>query len=118
MVKNQMNEKFKLELDMAYPHIGIFSKYFNSLKSLKQWLKRNKNSLFTCIETREYIFTNNGYERFYIFGNTLVPLSELSKITSDIIKNEEDKQKFIDELKTQSIQKTISEECESSKQQK
>ena len=111
-----MNDRreFKLELDMAHPEVGIYPKYFNSLKSLNQWLKRNEDTLFTCVETRKYILTANGYERFHVFGNVVVPLSELDHIISNIRKNEEEKAKFIEDLKKLSLRFKENEETESS----
>jgi hypothetical protein len=95
---------FKLELDMAYPQIGIYSKYFKTLKALNQWLKRNEDKLFTCIETRKYMLTDKGYERFYIFGNVIQTISGIQEIISNLKKSEKDKTKFIEDLKNRSTQ--------------
>lgn len=94
---------FKLELDIAYPQICIISKYFHSLKILNQWLKRNNS--FSIFDHRKYILTDNGYERFEIFGNTIVTLSELKEAVRKIEKSEQDNLKFAEDLKNQSIQK-------------
>lgn len=94
---------FKLELDIAYPQVCILPKYFHSLKILNQWLKRNDS--FSIFGHRKYILTDNGYERFEIFGNTIVPLSELKKVVRKIEKNEKESNEFAEHLKNQSIQK-------------
>ena len=83
---NEKQQPFKLELDIAYPQIFIASKYFNSLKILNQWIKRNNS--FSIFGYRKYILTDNGYERFEIFGNTIVTLSELKET---IASNQTDK---------------------------
>jgi hypothetical protein len=94
---------FKLELDIAYPQACIASKYFNELKSLNQWLKRNDSvSIFGY---RKYMLTGTGYERFEIFGNTVVPLSELKEVIRKIEKSEQESIEFVEYLKNQSIQK-------------
>lgn len=94
---------FKLEFDIAYPHICIGTKYFNSLKTLNQWLKRNNS--FSIFGHRKYILTESGYERFEIFGNTIVTISELKDTIRKIEKSEQDNIEFVEHLKTQSIQK-------------
>jgi len=94
---------FKLELDIAYPQICISSKYFNSLKTLNQWLKRNNS--FSIFGHRKYILTESGYERFEIFGNTIVTLSELKEAIQKIEKSEKENVEFVEHLKNQSIQK-------------
>ncbi|MDR2956341.1 MAG: hypothetical protein LBV43_14810 [Prevotella sp.] len=94
---------FKLELDIAYPQICIASRYFHSLKTLNQWLKRNDSvSIFGY---RKYMLTDTGYERFEIFGNAIVPLSELKEIIQKIEKSEQESIIFAEYLKNQSIQK-------------
>ena len=100
---NEKQQPFKLELDIAYPQIFIASKYFNSLKILNQWIKRNNS--FSIFGYRKYILTDNGYERFEIFGNTIVTLSELKEVVSKIEKSEQENLKFAEHLKNQSIQK-------------
>lgn len=108
-VKEEEN-LFKLEVDVAYPQICIYSRYFKTLKHLNQWLKRNKD--IWNVGTRKYILTDNGYELFHIFGNTIVPMSELEKSLSLLQKEEARKKEFVDYLKNQSIQNTKNEESE------
>lgn len=82
--------KFKIELDVIYPIRRTIAKSFKSLKILRQWAKRNDiYSSIYIFEVREYILTNEGYQRFVVFGNTIVSLSELVKITTNLIKSEE-----------------------------
>ena len=99
---------FKLELDIAYPQIGIASKYFHSLKILNQWLKRNES--VSIFGHRKYILSESGYERFEIFGNTIVTLSGLKEVVRKIERSEKDNIEFVEHVKNQSIQKLISEE--------
>ncbi|MDH6311213.1 hypothetical protein M2451_003872 [Dysgonomonas sp. PFB1-18] len=99
---------FKLEIDIAYPLIYIGKKYFNSLKTLNQWLKRNES--VSIFGHRKYILTDSGYQRFHIFGNTIVPLSELQQIVQQIEKSEKENVEFAEMLKNQSIQIAKSEE--------
>ena len=83
---------FKLELDIAYPISRTVSKCFKSLKTLRQYDKRNDfDNALVVLEKREYILTASGYERFHVFFNRIVPLSELIKITTELIKSEESK---------------------------
>ena len=98
----QEENSFRLELDIAYPQICIASKYFKSLKILNQWLKRNNS--FSIFVHRKYILTENGYERFEIFGNTIVTLSELKEVVRKIEKSEKEHTEFVEHLKNQSIQ--------------
>ena len=86
------NPLFKLELDVTYPIPRTIAKYFKSLKTLRQWKKRNdidNNILF--FEAREYILIGSRYERFHVFFNKIVPLSELISVTTELIKSEESK---------------------------
>ena len=86
------NALFKLELDVVYPISRTVSKYFKTLKTLRQYDKRNDfDNALVVLEKREYILTDSGYERFYVFFNRIVPLSELIKITTGLIKSEESK---------------------------
>lgn len=86
---------FKMELDVTYPIPRTITKHFNSLKVLRQWEKRNDpDGSLTILETRKYILTDKGYERYHVFGNTIVPLSKLIQITTFLIKNEESKSSF------------------------
>jgi len=94
---------FRLELDVAYPQIGVASRYFHSLKSLNQWLKRNETA--SIFDHRKYILTEKGYERFHIFGNTVVTLTEMQEIINNIEISERDRIQFIEHLKNKSIQK-------------
>lgn len=90
-----MDQLFKLELEVTYPIPRTITKYFNSLKVLRQWEKRNDpESSLTVLETRKYMLSDKGYERFHVFGNTIVPLSELIQITTSLLKNEESKSSF------------------------
>lgn len=98
----QEENSFRLELDIAYPQICIASKYFKSLKILNQWLKRNNS--FSTFGHRKYILTENGYERFEIFGNTIVTLSQLKEVVSKIEKSQQENLQFAEDLKNQSIQ--------------
>jgi hypothetical protein len=73
------------------------------MKILNQWLKRNNS--FSIFGHRKYILTESGYERFEIFGNTIVPISELKEAIRKIEKSEQDNIEFVEHLKSQGIQK-------------
>jgi hypothetical protein len=91
-----MNSKFRLELDVTYPISRIITKDFNSLKVLRQWIKRNNiDNTLEVLEYREYIFNGKSFERFVIFGKTIVLLSDLIDTTTKLIKNEEQKASFL-----------------------
>ena len=90
------NLLFKLELDVTCPIPRTRTKYFKSLKTLRQWKNRNDvDNNITIFEAREYILVGSRYERFHIFFNKVVPLSELITVTTGLIKSEESKSSYL-----------------------
>lgn len=82
---------FKLEIEVTFPIVRTVTKHFNSLKVLRQWQKRNDiDGNMYVLEYREYLFNGSTgqWERFAIFGTTVVPLSELRTIISRIDNSE------------------------------
>jgi hypothetical protein len=74
----EKNDKFKLDIEIIYPCLRVVSKYFASLKVMRQWQKRNDlDHSIVCFGYKEFIFINEQLERFTIIGKRIVTLSEL-----------------------------------------
>jgi ubiquinone/menaquinone biosynthesis C-methylase UbiE len=81
---------FKLEIEVITPILRVVTKSFTSLKVMRQWQKRNDldNALW-CLEYKEYIFKNDQWEPFVVFGKQIVTLSELHKTMKKLTKSED-----------------------------
>jgi len=95
------NIKFKLEIDTFNPVPCTVTKYFKSLKILRQWQKRNNlENQFFVLGYREYVLNKESkWERFVIFGTNLVLISELIDNVDLIIKSEEERRKIFEGYK-------------------
>jgi hypothetical protein len=73
---------FKLELDVITLIPRTVTKPFRSLKVLRQWQKRTDidNNIY-ILNYREYILNpvTHQWERFTVFGTTIVLFSELER---------------------------------------
>jgi hypothetical protein len=78
---------FRLEIEITTPILRIVTKSFKSLKIMRQWQKRNDldNALW-CLEYKEYIFKNNQWEPFVVFGKQIVTLSKLYETIEKLTK--------------------------------
>jgi hypothetical protein len=111
-----MNEQslFKLELDVITPVPRTVTKHLKTLKVLRQWQKRSElDKNFYVLEYREYMFNDSlgQWERFAIFGTTLVPLSELKDEANKLYKSEESKYSDPDITPKQQKNKIILDAC-------
>lgn len=72
-------KRFRLEMDIVVPIPRTVTYSFTSLKFMRQWQKRNEldNALW-CMAYQEYILNeNNEWERFTVFGKSIVRKSQL-----------------------------------------
>ena len=74
-------DKFKLEIDTILPIPRTVTYRFSNLKIMRQWQKRKGiPNVYWCISYREYLLNNNNeWERFIVFGKSIVRLSELEE---------------------------------------
>lgn len=79
-----MNTKyiFKLRIDVISPVPRTITRNFKSLKSMRQWQQRKDiNNNPYMLAYREYTInqTSNEWERFVVFGKSLVLFSEIKR---------------------------------------
>lgn len=83
---------FKLRIDVTSPIPRTITRNFKSLKSLRQWQQRkNIDNNIYMLAYREYMFNPNTqkWERFTVFGKSLVLFSDLEKEYNRLNTNEE-----------------------------
>jgi hypothetical protein len=80
--KKEDQYSFKLEIDIITPIPRTITKSFRSLKVLRQWQKRTDidNNIY-ILGHREYMLNpvTHQWERFTVFGTTIVLFSELER---------------------------------------
>lgn len=80
--KKEEQYSFKLEIDVISPISRTVTKPFRSLKVLRQWQKRTDidNNIY-ILGHREYMRNpvTHQWERFTVFGTTIVLFSELER---------------------------------------
>lgn len=83
---------FKLRIDVTLPIPRTITRNFKSLKSLRQWQQRKDidNNIY-MLAYREYTINEktNQWERFTVFGKSLVLFSDLEKEYKRLNTNEE-----------------------------
>lgn len=74
-------------MDIVYPTVTTGVRNFGSLKSLRQWVKRNdpENNI-TCFGYREYVLVGDVWDRFTVIGKKVVTLSELQRMIQELEK--------------------------------
>jgi len=74
-------------MDIVYPMVTTGVRNFRSLKSMRQWIKRNDpEGNLTCLGYREYCLVGEVWERFTVIGKKVVSLSELLRIAQELEK--------------------------------
>jgi len=73
----QAPTKFKIVVDAPD---ASFSREFTSIKALRQYQRRNPE-----LKATDYIFHNNQWERFTIYGSQLIPKSVLQNLLNSLI---------------------------------
>ena len=95
LIVNRKEEEysFKLELDVISPIARTVTKPFRSLKVLRQWQQRADidNNIY-ILGYREYKLNpvTHQWERFTVFGTTIVLFSELEREYYRLRKNKEE----------------------------
>lgn len=91
--KKEDQYSFKLELDVISPIPRTVTKPFRSLKVLRQWQQRADidNNIY-ILGYREYKLNpvTHQWERFTVFGTTIVLFSELEREYYRLRKNKEE----------------------------
>ena len=83
---------FKLRIDVTSPVPRTITRNFKSLKSMRQWQQRKDidNNIY-MLAYREYTINEQTkqWERFTVFGKSLVLFSELEREYQRLMTNEE-----------------------------
>lgn len=91
--KKQDEYPYKLEIDVITPVSRIVTKPFKTLKVLRQWQQRADidNNIY-ILGYREYKLNpvTHQWERFTVFGTTIVLFSELEREYYRLRKNKEE----------------------------
>lgn len=79
MKDEDIEMKFKLEMDVITPIPRTITRKFSSLRHMRQWKNRNEiDSCLWCVNSRTYTRNEKGeWEQFTIFGKQIVLQSEM-----------------------------------------
>ena len=79
MKDEDIEMKFKLEMDVITPIPRTITRKFSSLRHMRQWKNRNEiDSCLWCVNCRTYTRNEKGeWEQFTIFGKQIVLKSEM-----------------------------------------
>jgi hypothetical protein len=88
MNRETPKSKFRLDIEIVYPFHTIVRKYFNTLKIMRQWQKRNDlDHNIYAFGYKELTKNKDGqWELFTVTGKKMLTVSQLKNILHDLEK--------------------------------